>query len=467
MNKSKFTCILLASALFAGAQLSHAEILTLQDTYKLALENDPQWAAIQNQYLSNQQIVDQRRARLLPQVALDGSYTEADTDSDYSTNIGTQSQSSGGSSTQYGISATQTLFNLTTWHNYKSGKALNNQNEAEFELSQDALIVRVVTSYLALLRANANIEYLKAEQEAISRQLEQSKQRFEVGLVAITDVQEAQAAYDTAVSARIAAESDQFVAQRELETITGVKVDGVVDLDKNLPIIPPEPMDLNAWIQQAMDNNPSLQAAIFAAESAQQDYKAARGAHAPTAQLFGGYAHTTNEPDEAIEFRGGAFEATKEETKGSTIGVSVNLPLYSGGSISSTRRRAHYSFLAAKDTENLRRREVIQDTSTFYQLMLTSVAQVKARKQSTKSAEVALEATEAGYEAGTRTIVDVLNVQRNLFQNQRDYINARFDYVLNALGLKQSTGMLSPKDVQALNKWMAGTAQTNSTSEPN
>jgi len=432
--------IMIASAICLTASLSQAETLTLKQTYELALLNDPQWAAAKNTYSANQQVIDQNRSGLLPQIGLSGSVSHSDVEYD---DVGEDSYDGHG----YAASLRQPLFRLDNWHTYQLGKALDSQYSAEFQSTSEDFILRVLTRYLEVLRANANLTYRKAEQEAIARQLEQSKQRFEVGLVAVTDVHEAQAAYDTAVSARISAESEQFVALRLLDTITGTNVDNVVDLSEDLPILPPEPIDLNQWIETSMANNAKLKAAIYSAEAAQQNYKSKRGKHAPTIDLVGTHAYNSTDAMTSLG------SATPDSTS-NVIAIEVEVPLYTGGAVSANRRQTQFQYLAAKDLEHQARRETIQDATNFYQLTIANVAQVNARKQSTISAKVALDATQAGYEAGTRTIVDVLSVQRNLFQNERDYTNARFDYVLNSLRLKRVAGMLNGDELLALEQWM-------------
>lgn len=437
---------LLAGLTALAASSSFAEIVTLKRTYELAQKNDPQWAAVKNQYSANQQVIDQTRAGLLPQIKLNGSYSQEELDVD---SVDTFDYDR----TNYSASVVQPLFRLENWHTYERGKALDSQYAAEFQRNEEDFYLRVLTRYLEVLRTRANLSFRKSEEEAIARQLEQSKQRFEVGLVAITDVHEAQAAYDSAVSARISAESDSFIALRILETITGEKVDDVVAISEDLPVIPPQPLDLNQWIEKSLANNATLQSAIFAAQAAEQDYKTKRAGHAPTLDLVGSYGHQSS--DAPVSYLTPTVETP--DTTTTTISLQLEIPIYSGGSTSASQRQSKYSALAAKDTENYARRQVIQDATNYYQLVVANVAQVNARKQSQTSAKVALDATQAGYEAGTRTIVDVLSVQRNLFQAQRDYINARFDYVLNSLRLKQVAGMLTEQELLALEQWIKPT----------
>ncbi|MEZ5511379.1 MAG: TolC family outer membrane protein [Gammaproteobacteria bacterium] len=443
MTLRPFRLTLLATLTALVTATAHAEVVTLKRTYELAQQNDPQWAAVKNQYMANQQVLEQSRAGLLPQAKLNGSYSQEELDVD---GVDTFDYDTTG----YSASIVQPLFRLENWHSYQRGKALNSQYEAEYLRNAEDFYLRVVTRYLEVLRARANLTFRKGEEEAISRQLEQSKQRFEVGLVAITDVHEAQAAYDSAVSARIAAESDLFVALRILETLTGTKIDDVSDIAESLPVVPPQPLDLNQWIERSLANNSTLQAAVFAAQAAEQDYRVKRAGHAPTLDLVGSYAHNTS--DAPLSFQQPGIDTP--DTTATTISLQLEIPLYSGGLTSASQRQSKYLSLAARDTENYARRQVIQDATNFYQLVVANVAQVNARKQSQTSARVALDATQAGYEAGTRTIVDVLSVQRNLFQAQRDYINARFDYILNSLRLKQVAGMLTEQELLALEQWI-------------
>ncbi len=434
---------LLAGFTALAASSGFAEVVTLKRAYELAQQNDPQWAAVKNQYTANQQVIDQTRSGLLPQVKLNGAYAKEELDVDGFDKFDYDR-------TTYSASVLQPLFRLESWHTYQRGKALDSQFTAEFARNQEDFYLRVLTRYLEVLRTKANLTFRTAEEEAIGRQLEQSKQRFEVGLVAITDVHEAQAAYDSAVSARISAESELFVALRILETITGEKIEDVVGIGDALPVIPPQPLDLNQWIDRSLTNNSTLQSAIFAAQAAEQDYKTKRAGHAPTLDLVGSYAHQNT--DAPVSFTLPGVEMPDTDT--TTLALQLEIPIYSGGGTSASQRQSKYLSLAAKDTENYARRQVIQDATNYYQLVIANVAQVNARKQSQTSAKVALDATQAGYEAGTRTIVDVLTVQRNLFQAQRDYINARFDYVLNSLRLKQVAGMLTEQELLALEQWI-------------
>lgn len=443
MKKPYMTLALAISLTLGLATATQAEVVTLKRTYELAQKNDPAWAAIRNQYEASRQELEQSRAGLLPQVSLNASYSQEDMEAD---GYGSWNYDKQG----YGLTAVQPLFRLQNWHTWQRGKALDSQYTADFQRSQEDFLLRVVTAYFDVLRNKANLSFRKAEEEAISRQLDQSRQRFEVGLVAVTDVHEAQAAFDSAVSARIAADSELFVALRSLETLTGEKIDDAVDLHENLPIVPPEPQDMTLWVNRSLKSNANLKSAHQSALAAEENYKIRRAGHAPTLDLVG--SHASNSSGAPVSFA--PPEVETPDTTVNTLSLQLEIPLYSGGLTSAQQRQSKYQSLAARDNEHLTRRQVTQESTTYYQLVVANVAQVHARKQSALSAKVALDATQAGYEAGTRTIVDVLSVQRNLFQAQRDYTFARFDYVLNALRLKQVAGMLNEQELLALEQWI-------------
>lgn len=443
LNRSPLLAAGILSGLIASTNAGATEPppLTLKQAYELALTNDPQWSAQRNQYRANTEVVAKGRAGLLPQANLTGTHAEVDVDYD------SVLPDDDYDSDEYTASIQQPLVRVSNWYDYQSAKSLSGQYDAEFQQAQEAFWLKVVTRYLAVLRAEADLSYRSAELEAISRQLDQSEQRFKVGLIAITDVHEARAARDAAQSARIAAESQLFVAQRQLETIIGQTITEVAAIKEDMPTALPEPNNLEQWIEWANERNAGLNAARAAAESARANYKARRAEHLPTLDLVA--SHTRSDTGALLS----TGQATPE-TSVNQLSLQLNVPLYSGGLTSANRRQSFYQLEAARDTETLQERQTNQAVTNFYQLVIASAAQVKASKQSALSSKVALDATRAGYKAGTRTVVDVLNAQRTLFQSQRDATNALFDYLVNHLNLLQVSGRLTEADILALNQYM-------------
>jgi outer membrane protein len=442
-------------ALPAGAE-------SLTDIYELALENDAQLKAEQAQYKALLETEKSGLSALLPQLAAQYQWTDQDrevgTESfavvdgqitviDTATNTETVVQG-------YSVSLSQAIFNLPAWFTFQSGKEVSKQAEATFAANQQNLIVRTVEAYLAVLRAGDNLTASKAQERAFERQLEQTRQRFEVGLIAITDVDEAQAAYDLARVTRIRDENALDVALERLSVLTGKRHDNLEILSEEFEPQKPDPIERSAWVDFALENNFNLQAARYQEEAARQTAKAQKYAHAPT--ISGSAAYQDLETQGTLNRDPATpFDADPDqETEFTSFGVTVDLPLFTGGALSSNRRRAAQDFIAARETRINLARNTVTEARSLHLTVLSDVLQIAARKQSIVSSKSALDATQAGYEVGTRNIVDVLNAQNTLFAAQRDYANSRYDYILNMLRLKEQAGLLSPEDVYRLDSYL-------------
>ncbi len=441
--------------------MSQAE--TLAEIYSLALESDHQLKADTAAYLAGKEALAQGRAGLLPQINAEGSYSESDEDSDSVRSFvfegevrssATQGESDS-ETTSYSVSLTQPLFNMAAWFGYQQGKNLSNQAEAQFSADQQSLIIRVADAYFNVLRAIDNLETSIAEEKALSHQLEQTKQRFEVGLTAITDVHEAQAAYDSATATTLQARGNMGIAYEALEVLTGQPHSEVAPLKERFPVVSPEPAARHEWVAFALNNNYALKAAKFSAEAARQNAKVRASGHLPT--LTGSLSYRDSDSD-GTDTQDLDFISDSEAT---TVALSLQVPIYSGGRTSSQRRQAHQQFMQSQELYNKAQRDTIQNARSLHLTVTTDVAQVKARKQAITSNKSALEATQAGYEVGTRNLVDVLVAQRNLYQAQRNFDNARYDYVINMLRLKEVAGNLTPEDIQQMNQWLDSQQQVN------
>ena len=446
----------LALALLSGT--AGAESLT--DIYELALENDAQLKAEEAQYRASLEDEKVALSALLPQVSAGYSYQDSDVET---TSPGIIGFDNGGvpiigdtfDNTKtdvdtYQVSLSQAIFDLPAWFSFQSGKELTKQAEATFAANQQNLIVRVVEAYLGVLRAEDNLEASKAQERAFERQLEQTRQRFEVGLIAITDVYEAQAAYDLAQVTRIRDENALDVARERLSVLTGKRHDNLEVLAEAFEPKKPDPIERDAWVEFALENNFNLQAAQYAEEAARQNAKARKLAHAPTVSGTAQYSESET-TGSRFQDPAGIFNFPPDQERDVTaFGIEVNLPLYSGGAISANRRRAAQEFIAARENRINLSRNTVTEARSLHLTVLSDVTQVAARKQSIVSSKSALDATQAGYEVGTRNVVDVLNAQNTLFAAQRDYANSRYDYILNMLRLKEQAGLLSPEDVYRL-----------------
>ena len=460
-NMKRTGVALIALALSLGSLAARGE--SLRDIYELALENDAQLKAEEATYLANKESENLGLSALLPQVGANYSRSGSDTDTDSETFlvdpdegiVAVDSTTSNDIISEgFQVSLSQALFDLPAWFSFKSGKELSKQAEATFAGNQQNLIVRVVEAYLAVLRAQDNLEASKAQERAFERQLEQTQQRFEVGLIAITDVYEAQAAYDLSQVNRIVDENNVAVALEQLSVLTGQTHSNLHILKEEFEINPPEPNDRASWVEFALENNFALQAARYGEEAARQNSKANALEHAFT--VSGNYSYTDDETDgrrsitPTTQFESSPYNSTD----GDRWELRVDVPLYSGGAISANRRKSAQEFNASRENRINLGRNTVTNTRSLHMTVVSDVSRVKARKQSIVSSKSALDATQAGYEVGTRNVVDVLNAQNTLFSSQRDYANSRYDYIINMMRLKEQAGLLSPEDVNSLDSYL-------------
>lgn len=447
--------LLLVPAVPAGAD-------TLRDIYELALRNDARLKAAEATYRANLEVEKQARGALLPQVIGEASYTDRTVrqttegvDVDQGTiTPRTQRSRLDTDREMWGVSLQQRIFDLPAWFSFQSGRQTSLQAEAQLAADQQDLIVRVAEAYFNVLRAIDNLEASQAEERAVQRQLDQTQQRFEVGLIPITDVHEARAAYDNTVVLRLGDEGSLATAYESLATLTGQHHTRVWTLDPDFPVTSPDPLDRAEWVDFALANNFSLQAAQYEAEASRQTATARRMEHLP--KITGSLSYTDESIDGTRRTRPDSPFSTGPDADIETesIGIRLEMPLFSGGQISAQRRRAHELYNASLQRAIDTQRAVIRDARAQHIAVATDVARVRARQQAIVSSQSALDATQAGYEVGNRNIVDVLQAQRNLFASLRDYANARYDYVINQLRLKQVAGTLSPQDIIDLNQWL-------------
>ncbi len=453
---------LLTSTLAALVLSSLSQAQSLQDIYELALQNDAQLKAYEAQFKADREQENLAKAALLPQLGASYDYSETETSTVANSLVGLDANGNGiiqeiesfsdTTSKGYAVSLSQTLFDLPAWFNFQASKSLSAQAEATFSAQQQDLIVRVSQAYFGVLRAQDNLAASKAQERALERQLEQTRQRFEVGLIALTDVHEAQAAFDLARVGRLVDENRLDVALENLSVLTNVKHERLFTLSPDFPISPPEPADRAAWVDFALENNLQLKASRLGETAAQQNAKSKRMEHAPT---ISGSFSTSDFETEGVSRQDSVFNVPpRSDREQDILRFRLEVPLFAGGAISANRRRAAEQFNAARESRIGLQRNVVAQTRSLHMTVLSDAARVKARTQAIVSSKSALEATQAGYDVGTRNVVDVLNAQNALYAAERDYANTRYDYVLNQLRLKQQAGLLNPKDIADLNRYL-------------
>ncbi|UXY52517.1 TolC family outer membrane protein [Pseudomonas tohonis] len=438
--------VAVASAFAGSAWAAEAPLSAKTDlvtVYKDAVDNNADLAAARANFEAVREAVPQARSGLLPQI--NGGATANDT----RTKLDEPSATSSRSGIAYQASLSQPIFRADRWFQLQAAEASTEQASLEFSATQQNLILQTAEGYFAVLRAQDNLASTKAEEAAFKRQLDQANERFDVGLSDKTDVLEAQAGFDTARANRIIAERNVDDAFQALVTLTNREYASIEGIQHTLPVVVPAPNDAKAWVDTAAQQNLNLQASNYAVDAAEETLRQRKAGHAPTLDAVAQYQKGDND---SLGFTNSGASPVRygSDVEQRTIGLQLNIPIYSGGLTSSQVRESYQRLNQTEQQRESLRRQVVQNTRNYHRAVNTDVEQVKARKQSIISNQSALEATEIGYQVGTRNIVDVLDAQRQLYSSVRDYNNARYDYILDNLRLKQAAGTLSPSDLEAL-----------------
>ncbi len=449
--KSLLFCLLLAPSLVPA--LASAD--TLSEIYQQALQNDHQYKAAQASLEAGREAPILGRSQLLPQIAADADLAKSDTSvTDNMEPVPPRLKNSGnvnGTTKSLGISLRQPLFNLALWNNYKRSQSLGNLAEEQFKSAEQSLIIRTAKAYFEALKAVDNYNTAKAEEAALARQLEQTKQRFQVGLIAITEVHEAQAAYDSAKANLLINQGQVGIAAEALEVLTGNGYQGLSPLQPKFPVQNPIPEPRQDWVDFALSNNSKLKIAALQADAARFNAKSKQADHLPTVTGSLGRSQTWQTGDSTLPT---SASDTDTESANTRIAINVHIPLFAGGYTTASSRQAKQEQYASEETKQQAQRDIVQATRSLHLGVVTGVASVKARQQSIISSQSALDATRAGYEVGTRDLVELLNAQQRVFLAQRNYSDALYTYVLNTLQLKEAAGLLNKADVDAVDSWL-------------
>ncbi|MDJ0907726.1 MAG: TolC family outer membrane protein [Woeseiaceae bacterium] len=430
-----------------------ASAATLLEIYQQAIQSDPLIHEAEARRLAALEASPQARGVLFPQVSFSGGYTESSFENpsaffgDQLVDLDVESET-----TDWTFTARQTLFRWDQIVGLRQADKRVARAEADREAAQQDLIVRVTQRYFDVLAAEDRLRAIHANRTAIARQLEQAKQRFEVGLIAITAVQESQAAFDQAIADEILAKRQLATAREFLREITGEYISDLDAPGDDLPLNSPDPASESAWIDLALSQNLALTSARLDERLARDEISSRRNGHYPTIDLVARAGSTDSTDTRVIDGLG--FPSIDSENTTDSISIEFNVPLFSGGVTSSRVREAVYLHRASM--ENLQRvtRETERQTRDAYLGVLSEISRVQALEQAVESSRTALEATEAGFDVGTRTIVDVLNSQFALFQAMTNYQQSRYDYILNVMRLRQAAGTLQVQDLEALEQFL-------------
>lgn len=429
MKLARLTSLMFASGLALGAPAAD-----LLDIYRAAQTQDAVFAGARAAQQAGQEKLTQGRALLMPSVNLNANTTYNDVNAPY----GASRYNNHG----YGVSVVQPLFREQNWAAYNQSELQVAIADAQFRGAQQDVILRSAQAYFDVLIAQDTVQLNAAQKAAIAQQLEQAKRNFEVGTATITDTYEAQARYDLILAQELAAANELELKRRDLQQlINAAEVPALNMLGAGFNPVAPEPAEVQKWVDDAQRNNVQVVSAEAAYQLAEQEVARSRGGHLPTVDLIGNYAKNT-----------GCTFTTCGDTRSTSVGVQLNMPLFQGGATQSKWREAEANREKAKQDLESARRNVALQARQAYLGVASGIAQVQALQQALKSSESLLEASKLGQEVGVRTSLDVLNAQQQLFSTRRDLYQAQYNYLVSHLRLKAAAGNLQEADLERVNQ---------------
>ncbi|GAB3341594.1 TolC family outer membrane protein [Marilutibacter aestuarii] len=457
--------LVLALAFVLAPSLASAE--DLMQTYELARAGDPQFSAAEANRLAVREGAVQARAQMLPQLGGSASLTRNRSDNDGTQVIGgtpipggASDSSSESTTRQYGLRLDQMIFDRARFTTLKSQKALSEASDYQLESAGDNLITRTSAAYFTVLVQLETLAAAQAAEDAAKKQFDYADKRLEVGLAPITDVYEARAQYESARAITILSRNTLEDAYQALAEITGQPVRNLKGLPMDFQPELPNALGADDWVQTAIDNNPALQAKEYQLASAEADVSTARAGHWPTLYLGGNYGDTNNDGSSTNNITQ-ATSDYENNARSRSIGVTLSVPIYSGGGVQSGVRQALARRDIVQDELVQQRRALERNARNAYQTVVAGISEVEARRLALVSAQSAYDASNVGLEVGTRTVLDVLQNQRTLFEAQRAYAEARYNYLQSRLLLEQAAGTLDAEDVMDVNRLLTANAEAD------
>jgi len=444
--------LILGAALAAAGPGAHA--VDLMAVYELASKNDPEIRAAERRLDASELETRIARANFLPQINSTLQRTPIGHSQPKLNAVDLDDNDI--DSENYSVTLTQSLFDYGNVVEMERARRIIAQADAQYNVAWQDFLQRTAQRYFDMLNAIDELRFAEAEEVALRRQFEQAEQRFEVGLSAVTDFLEAQAAWDGARARVIVADNALENAREGLRELTGEFFESFKPLTEELPLNPPSPNDSREWVERALRANPDLAVARQALDIADSDIRLARAGHMPTLDFSANYNRTLNNEfalrsDDQQQIGTVTFQNDQWSAQ-----VTLSIPIFSGFAVQSQTRQARINRSVASEELDLNQRQTVRATENAFRAVLAGIRQVEALNQALVSADSALEATNAGFEVGTRTIVDVLLAEQRFFQAQRDYSNARHQLILDRLALRRAAGSLAPEDLERANGLLEG-----------
>jgi outer membrane protein len=435
----------------------------LMDIYLRALESDPILREAEATFLASAEARPQARSALLPSLGLssgtNGTRTEQVGPFGFgSINFGSADRTTETRSSRdtLDLSLTQPLLDFVSLRNLRQAEKTVARAETDLAATRQDLLLRVADAYFNVLGAEDALAAEIAARESLSRQLEQAQRRFDVGLIAITDVQEAQAGYDQAVAAVIAAERVLASSREFLREIVGDEITELRSPGEELPLVSPSPENVQDWVDAAEDQNLALISSRIGADIAEDEIEKLRAARLPTLSLSGNVnTGSSNSFSRQIPADPNFPPASRpQDTDSVTWSINFQMPVFTGGLNRSRIQQSVFRHRAAVESLERVARQTERQTRDAYLGVISEISRVQALRQALESSRTALLATQAGEEVGQRTAVDVVNAQNNVRRAETSYAGARYEYLLNVLRLKQASGSLAEEDLVEIDGWL-------------
>ena len=431
---------ILAGLLFVGSQ-AQAHQTDLLAVYYQAQHSDPTFLKAKQTLLATKEALPQSIAALFPNIVVNGTASRT-----------WQRVLPGPTGLQHAhgesLTLTQPIINFASWDSVREASSAVKAAVATYAAAKQDLMIRVANAYFNVLLAKDTLRFTRAEKLATSRQLDQARERYKVGLVAITTVYQARAGYDQVVASEIGAENTLKNAREQLRQLTGKYYDHLASLRRHIPLVRPTPKLVSAWTKAAISHNYTLNAARYNALAMKTDISVKFSGHLPSVSAVG----TLSRNDQINPFNPGSDVL---DTRTRAITLQLAIPVFAGGMVNSQTRQARHVYgEAAQDLENTYR-QVVVATRQNYNNIILGLSKIQADRQSVHSYEASLRSTEAAYKVGTSTIIDVLNTQKNLFQAQKAHAEDQYTYINDSLALKEAAGSLSEKDLMGINNWLS------------
>lgn len=432
-----------------GAPLQRADLLGV---YQLALARDSIYATARSAWAAAQEKIPQGRALLLPELSASANVNHNDREIAFRNNTNANDRFNSGA---YNIAVTQPIFRMQNLTQYAQAKLIAQQADAQVAASANDLVLRVSQAYFDVLLTQDAVEVAEALKTAIGRQLSFAKLNFDLGVAVSTDVHEAQARYDLVASQEIAARNELFVRRRALNTIIGVQPAYLVGAGIRFRPEPPQPNDLQHWLDIALSRSPQIAAQRLAVEIATEEIERYRYGHYPTVDAVASYGK--NSAGSGI-LGGVGYDITNR-----AVGVQVAVPLYQGGAVSARVREAAANQQRAQNELDTTSRQVAFAVEQAFSNVATGISQIRALRSVLDSADKQLQSTLMAQREGVRTSIDVLNAQQQFFQARKDVTQAHYAYLFNRLRLSATTGGIDESELRAVNRLLV---ESNGTAGP-